>query len=57
MSEMGLHDPFEYLQHNLLPKEGSGVKVSIWFLNIKSQKFPWITYVQMECHIFLESSQ
>ncbi len=29
MSKMGSHDPFEYLQHKLWPKEGQGVKVLI----------------------------
>jgi hypothetical protein len=40
MSKMDLYDPFEYLKHKLLPKEGSGVKLPIWFLTIKSEKFP-----------------
>jgi len=29
MFKMGLHDPFEYLNHKLWPKEGLGVKVPI----------------------------
>ncbi len=29
MFKMGLHDPFEYLQHKLWPKKKLGVKVSI----------------------------
>jgi hypothetical protein len=29
MSKMGLHDPFEYLQHKLWLKEGPKDKVSI----------------------------
>jgi hypothetical protein len=29
ISEMGSHDPFEYLQHKLWSKERSGIKVSI----------------------------
>jgi hypothetical protein len=29
MSKMGLHDPFEYLQHKLRLKEGPEVKMSI----------------------------
>jgi hypothetical protein len=37
---MGLHDPFEYLQHKLWLFEGLGVKVSIWLVNIKSQESP-----------------
>jgi hypothetical protein len=55
MSKIGSDDPFEYIQHKLCPKEGSGIKVSIWFMTIKSQKFPWIIYVKMVCHILLES--
>jgi hypothetical protein len=51
---MGLHIPFEYLKHKLWPKEGSGVKVSIWFPTIKSQESPWFTCVQVACHIPLE---
>jgi hypothetical protein len=40
MSNMGSHDPFEYLKHKLWPKEGLGVKVPIWFMTIKSQESP-----------------
>ncbi len=29
MSKMDLHDPFEYLQHKLWPKEGLGVSVNL----------------------------
>jgi hypothetical protein len=54
---MGLHDPFEYLQHKLWPKERLGVKVSIWFPITKSQESPWITCVKVACHISLEISQ
>jgi hypothetical protein len=56
MSKMGLHDPFEYLKHKLWPKEGSGIKVSIWLLTTKSRELPWITYVRVACHIFLGNS-
>jgi hypothetical protein len=38
MSKMGLYDPFEYLQHKLWPKQGPGIKVSIWLLTTKSQE-------------------
>jgi hypothetical protein len=34
--KMNSHDPFEYLEHKLWPKERPGVKVSIWLLTIKS---------------------
>jgi hypothetical protein len=40
MFEMCLHDPFEYFQHKLWPKERLGVKVSIWSLTIKNQESP-----------------
>jgi hypothetical protein len=36
MSTMGLHDPFEYLKHNLWPEEEPKVKLAIWLLTIKS---------------------
>ncbi len=52
---MSLHYPFEYLQHKLWPKEGSGIKVSIRFLTIKSQKLPQIMCVQAVCHISLKN--
>ncbi len=55
MFKMVLHVPFEYLKHKLWPKEDSGVKVSIWFLTIKSQESPWFIFVQVACHISLES--
>jgi hypothetical protein len=29
MFKMGLHDPFDYLQHNLWLKEGLEIKMSI----------------------------
>ncbi len=29
MSEMGPHDPFDYIKHKLWPKKGSEVKVPI----------------------------
>jgi hypothetical protein len=37
---MGLHDPFEYLQHKLWSKEKLEVKVSIWFLTINNLELP-----------------
>jgi len=43
-------------KHKLWPKEGSGVKVPIWFLVTKSRELPWFTYMQMACHIPLENS-
>jgi hypothetical protein len=57
MSKMGSHDPFGYLKHKLWPKEGLGIKLSIWLLTTKSQESPWFTCVQVACHIPLESFQ
>jgi hypothetical protein len=53
---MGLHDPFEKLKHKLWPKEGSGVKLPIWFPTTKSQELLWFPCVQVACNIPLESS-
>jgi len=57
MFKMGLHDPFVYLKHKLWPKEGSRVKLPIWLPTTKIQEWPWLTYVQEACHIWLENSQ
>jgi hypothetical protein len=54
---MGLHYSFEYLQHKFWLKEGMGVKVSILLITIKSWESPWITCVQVACHISLERSR
>jgi hypothetical protein len=56
MSKMDSHDPFDYLKYKLWPKEGSGVKVPIWFPPTKSQESPWNSCVQMMCNILLERS-
>jgi hypothetical protein len=56
MFKMGSYDPFGHLQHKLWPKEGSGVKLPIWFLTTKSQESPQFPYVQVACQISLESS-
>jgi hypothetical protein len=48
---MSSRGPFEYLQHK---QEKLGVKMSIWFPTIKSWEFPWITCVQVKCHISLK---
>jgi len=37
MSEMGSHDSFEHLKHKLWPKEGSGVKLTIWPLKVRNR--------------------
>ncbi len=57
MSKMGSHDPFGYFKNKLWPKEGLGVKLSIWFSTIKSQESPWFTCVQVACHIPLKRYQ
>jgi hypothetical protein len=41
MSKMGLHDPFEHLNHKLWPKEGPGIKLAIWLMTTTSQEVPW----------------
>jgi hypothetical protein len=56
MFKMGWHEPFWYLKHKLLLKEGLGVKLPIWLSTTKNQESPWFIYVQVVCHIFLESS-
>jgi hypothetical protein len=57
MSKMGFHDPFGYLKHKLWPKEGSGIKLSIWFSTIKSWESPQFICMKAMCHISLKSSQ
>jgi hypothetical protein len=51
---MSSHIPFEYLKHKLWPKEGPGVKLSIWFSTIKSWESPWFPCFQVACHISLK---
>jgi hypothetical protein len=57
MSKMGSHDPFGQLKHKLWPKEGLGVKLTIWLPTIKSRESPRFLRVQVTCDISLESSQ
>jgi hypothetical protein len=54
---MGLHEPFEHLQHKLWQKERPGVKLAIWLSTTKSREStqPWC--VQVECNTLLKSSQ
>jgi hypothetical protein len=54
-SKMGLHDSFEHLKHKLWPKEGSGIKLTIWLPTIKSRESPQFACVQVACDIPLES--
>jgi hypothetical protein len=36
LCKMGLHDPFRHFKHKLWPKEGSEIKLTIWFMTIQS---------------------
>jgi len=56
MFKMGLHNPFGHLKHKLGPKEGSRVKLPIWFLTTKSRESPWFPCMQVACDIQLKSS-
>jgi hypothetical protein len=38
MPKMALHGPFGHLQPKLWTKEGSGIKLLVWLLTIKSQE-------------------
>jgi len=55
MPKMGLHDPFEYLKPKLWPKEGPEVKLTIQLPTTKSWESPRFPFVQVVCHILLES--
>jgi hypothetical protein len=57
MSKVGSHDPFGHLKHKLWPKEGLGVKLTIWLPTIKSQESPQYPCVQVACDISLKSSR
>jgi len=57
MSKMASHEPFEHLQPKLWPKEGSGVKLAVWFPTIKSRESTRFRCVKVECDIPLESSR
>jgi hypothetical protein len=52
MYKMGSHDPFGHLKH-VMTKRKVGVKL---LPTTKSQKLPRFPYVQVACHIPLESS-
>jgi len=56
MSKMGSHDPFGHSKHKLWPKEGPGVKLTIWLPTTKGWESPWFSCVQVTCQISLESS-
>jgi hypothetical protein len=38
MSRLGSYDPFGHLKHKLWPKEGSRVKLAVWFPPTKSRE-------------------
>ncbi len=48
--------PFEHLKHKLWPKEGLGVKLTIWLPTTKSQESTHFPYVQVTCNISLKRS-
>jgi hypothetical protein len=52
-----LHRPLGHLKHKLWPKEGSRVRLAVWFSTIKSRESTRFPCVQMACNISLESSQ
>jgi hypothetical protein len=56
MSKMGSHDPFRHLKHKSWPKEGLGVKLTIWFPTTKSRESPQFPSVQVACDILLKIS-
>jgi hypothetical protein len=56
MSKMGSHDQFGHLNHNLWPKERSGIKLAIWLLTTKSRESTRLPCVQVACNMPLESS-
>jgi hypothetical protein len=56
MFKVGSHDPFRHLKHKLWPKEGSWLKLAIWFPTTKSQESPQFHCVQVACDILLKSS-
>jgi hypothetical protein len=57
MSKMASHEPFGHLQHKLCMKEGSGVKLAIWFPTTKSRESTWPRCVQVKCNTPLKRSQ
>jgi len=55
MSKMASHEPFGHMQYKLWSKEGSGVKLAIWFPTTKSQESTRFRCVQVKCDTLLES--
>ncbi len=54
---MGSYDSFEHLKHKLWPKDGSGIKLTIWFSTTKSWESPQFPRLQVMCDIPLKSFQ
>jgi hypothetical protein len=54
---MGLHCSFGHLKHKLWAKEMPGVKLVVWLPTTKSRESTRFTWLQMTCHIPLESSR
>jgi hypothetical protein len=56
MSKMASYEPFGHLQHKIWSKEGSGIKLAVWFSTTKSWESTWFQCVQVKCDTTLESS-
>jgi hypothetical protein len=52
-----LMTPFEHLKHKLWPKEGPGIKLTIWLSTTKSRESVRFPCMKVACHISLENSQ
>ncbi len=57
MFKMGSHCSFGHLKHKLWPKEGPGVKLTIWLPTRKSWESTRFTWLETSCNIPLESSR
>jgi len=57
MSKMSSRCSFGHLKHKLWPKEGPGVKLTVWLPTTKSQESTQFTWLQGMCHISLENSR
>jgi hypothetical protein len=56
MSKMGSHQPFAHLKHKLWPKEGPGVKLTVWLPTTKGQESTQFPCVKGACDIPLKRS-
>jgi hypothetical protein len=57
MSKMASHEPFGHLQHKLLSKEGSGVKLAVWLPTTKSRESTQSRCAKVKFDTPLENSQ